>query len=173
MQYSTAEKYDFDIPDDDTKKETLETDLSREDNAPESENQADRETVTIQTITIDESFTPKFATRSGFAYVPEKVQSLVPCVALDVIRHAFTYVLVLAVCSLALFKIYQAQETRTMIAKHYDLTAQVEVLQNEYQTLCSERQVLSEDAKIRMLAETRLGMVSPKTDEEIVLRLDR
>jgi len=172
MQYSTAEKYDFDIPDEDNTKERKE-DMSAVDSAPDMENQAQSESVTIQTITIDESFTPKFATRSGFAYVPEKVQSLVPCVALDIIRHTFTYVLVLTACALALFKIYQAQETRTMIAKHYDLTSQVEVLQNEYQTLCSERQVLSEDAKIRMLAETRLGMVSPKTDEEIVLRLDR
>lgn len=100
---------------------------------------------------------------------PEPELKLVPSLMADLGDNFFTYFLGVILCALALFKVYQVQETREVTALLNEVRQENEDLQRQWLLLTSERQTLSEHARIRKEAAEQLQMRAPKTDAELMI----
>lgn len=98
--------------------------------------------------------------------------SLLRMIVADIINNFYSYMLCIIMCALALFKVTQVQETRTMIAKLNEITIQNENLNKNWLNLLAKRQNLSEHSKVRADAYNKLNMRAPKTEAEKVIYLD-
>ena len=85
--------------------------------------------------------------------------------------NIFTYLLILALTTLAVFKVYQVQMTRDMTAKYNEVKLYNESLHRQWLSLLSDRAALTEYTIIRKNASTNLEMVQPKTEDEVVIDL--
>lgn len=124
----------------------------------------------VYEIEIDSSklsFGSTAARRSRPAAEPEL--KLVPSLMADLGDNFFTYLLGVVLCALALFKVYQVQETREVTALLNEVRQENEDLQRQWLLLTSERQTLSEHARIRKAATEQLQMRAPKTDAELMI----
>ena len=72
-----------------------------------------------------------------------------------------------------MFKVYQVQQTRLLTAEFNELVTGNDDLSNEWLGLLAKKQELEKQSAIRETAIQRLGMMQPKTEAEIVIRLDR
>lgn len=102
----------------------------------------------------------------------ETVEPLVPTMFRDVFRHAGVYLLIFLMVGLALFKVYQVQQTRNLTATLNEIVTDNDNLQKEWLALLAQRQDLSAHTKIRAQAKAELGMIQPKTAQEILITLD-
>ena len=91
----------------------------------------------------------------------------------DVMRHWYFYFLCTALCGLCIFKVYQVQQTRLLTAELNELSVNNDDLSNEWLGLLAKKQALEKQSVIREAAVTKLNMVQPRTEAEIVIRLDR
>lgn len=95
--------------------------------------------------------------------------SLVPALLADLSRSFFCYFLIVVLCALSLFKVYQVQQTRELTAQLNEVQAANENLDRQWLVLTSQRQTLSEHARIRRAAQENLHMRAPKTDAELMI----
>ncbi|MGN1280816.1 MAG: cell division protein FtsL [Succinivibrio sp.] len=101
----------------------------------------------------------------------EKKQALIPAIIDDIFSNVLTYVMILLVTSLAVFKVHQVQITREMTVKYNEMNLHNELLHKEWLSLLSERESLTEYSVIRKSANENLQMVQPKTEDEVVIDL--
>lgn len=101
----------------------------------------------------------------------EKKQALIPAIIDDIFSNVITYVLILVVTTLAVFKVHQVQVTREMTVKYNEMILHNELLHKEWLSLLSERESLTEYSVIRKNAIEKLDMVQPKTEDEVVIDL--
>ncbi len=101
----------------------------------------------------------------------QQVKPLVPTIFNDILSNIFTYLLILALTTLAVFKVYQVQMTRDMTAKYNEVKLYNESLHRQWLSLLSDRAALTEYTIIRNNASTNLEMVQPKTEDEVVIDL--
>lgn len=113
------------------------------------------------------------ATRSYAAPVPKRERSLVPVIISGILHDWYFYALCVLACVLSLYKVYQVQETRTLTASLNEIALQNDELSNQWLGLLSEKEELERQSVIRDAAVNRLHMVQPRTEAEIVIRLDR
>lgn len=102
-----------------------------------------------------------------------KKKALIPTILGDLLRYAWVYILGITVTVLCVYKITQVQSTRDLTSALNVAQSSCESLRNESLLLQAERQSLSEHATIRKQALEKLGMIMPKTEAEVVIRLDR
>lgn len=100
-------------------------------------------------------------------------RSLVPLIVGQIFRDWYFYVLCAVACALSLYKVYQVQETRTLTASLNEVALQNDAISNQWLGLLSEKEELERQSVIRDAAVNRLHMVQPRTEAEIVIRLDR
>lgn len=105
--------------------------------------------------------------------LPEREKSLVPAIFEDILSHFWVYVLILVLSVMALYKIYQVQDTRTLTAALNEAVARNDNLNNEWLELLALKQSLAERTEVRKLAREKLGMIQPAPEAEIVIRLER
>lgn len=165
MQSATARQYEF---------EDAEEGKSAAEEIEHSSNRAQEKGHTILFVDRSESaritsVTPNFER----AYLKPKRQAMMPTLFKDVGRYWYFYFLCLILCGLSLFKIYQVQQTRLLTAEFNELVAGNDELSNEWLGLLAKKQELEKQSTIREMAVQRLGMMQPKTEAEIVIRLDR
>jgi cell division protein FtsL len=99
--------------------------------------------------------------------------SLVPCIARDMARNVLVWILAVAACVLAVGKAYQVQVTRSLTAELNAVSVRNDALNNDWLELLARKQQLERQGAIRQAAVEKLGMVQPKTEAEVVVRLDR
>lgn len=92
---------------------------------------------------------------------------------LDVAHHWYFYGLCLLLCAVCVFKVYQVQQTRQLTAELNELAENNDDLSNEWLGLLAKKQALEKQSVIREAAVTKLNMIQPRTEAEIVIRLDR
>ncbi|MBU3826164.1 MAG: cell division protein FtsL [Candidatus Anaerobiospirillum merdipullorum] len=97
--------------------------------------------------------------------------ALVPEIFADISKNFMVYFLILVLCALALFKVYQVQQTRLLTAQLNEVRLNNEDLQRHWLALTSERQVLSEHSRVRQQAQQVLAMQAPATDAELMIAL--
>ncbi len=129
--------------------------------------------IKIATLAVDEKSAFTYGAQKQWHAPAAKPEALLPCIVRDTISHLFPYALIVFICSLAVFNVCQVQQTRTMTATLNELSTRNESLSNEWLALLAQRQALSAHSLIARQAVTKLGMMQPKTADEIVLRLDR
>lgn len=96
---------------------------------------------------------------------------MVPTILNDIFSNLLTYVLILVVTTLAVLKVHQVQMTRDMTIQYNEVIRHNELLHKEWLTLLSDREALTEYSVIRKNADEKLGMVQPKTEDEVVIDL--
>jgi cell division protein FtsL len=101
-----------------------------------------------------------------------KTRALLPTIIADLMRNCVVYLLAFAVTVLSIYKIIQVQNTRQLTATLNEVNLNIENQSRESLLLQAQRQSLSAHSFIREQAITKLGMVNPKTEAEIVIRLD-
>lgn len=101
-----------------------------------------------------------------------KVRSLLPTIVTDLMRNSLVYLLALAVTALCIYKVIQVQDTRQLTANLNEVNRNIENQSRESLLLQAQRQSLSAHSFIREQAIQKLGMVNPKTEAEVVIRLD-
>lgn len=104
---------------------------------------------------------------------PAHERSLIPLIIDDLLHNWYFYALCVCLCLLSLYKVYQVQETRTLTAELNEIALNNDDLSNEWLGLLAQKEELEKQAVIREAAVKRLHMVQPKTEAEIVIRLDR
>ena len=102
-----------------------------------------------------------------------KHPSLVPCIFSDMVRNSLVWILALCACVLAVGKVYQVQVTRSLTAELNAVSVKNDTLNNDWLELLAQKQQLEGQGTVRQAATEKLGMVQPKTEAEIVVRLDR
>ena len=103
--------------------------------------------------------------------MPKQVRALVPTIFADIFHYLPVYIMLAAVCVLAMYKVHQVQDTRSLTAQFNEINVNNDNLQKEWLSLLAERQSLSSHSQIREVAAKNLGMVKPKTEDEIMIRL--
>lgn len=103
--------------------------------------------------------------------VTEHKKALVPTILNDVLSNILTYVLILCLTTLAVFKVHQVQMTRDMTVQYNEVSKHNDNLEKERLSLLSDRAALTEYSIIREHASANLHMVQPKTEEEVVIDL--
>lgn len=104
---------------------------------------------------------------------PESEKSLVPAIIEDILSHFWVYLLILTLSVMALYKVYQVQDTRTLTAALNEAVARNDNLNNEWLELLALKQSLAERTEVRKLAREKLGMIQPRLEAEVVIRLER
>ena len=99
-------------------------------------------------------------------------RALVPTIFADVMRNCVIYILIFAVTVLCIYKVIQVQNTRQLTATLNEVNLNIETQSRESLLLQAQRQSLSAHASVREQAIDKLGMVNPKTEAEVVIRLD-
>ncbi len=99
--------------------------------------------------------------------------SLVPCIMKDMARNALVWVLAATACVLAVGKAYQVQVTRSLTAELNAVSERNDALNNDWLELLAQKQQLERQGIVRQKASEKLGMVQPRTEAEVVVRLDR
>ena len=102
----------------------------------------------------------------------QRKKPLVPTMLSDVMSHCLVYLLGLTVTVLCVVKIIQVQDTRQLTAQLNEVNLNIESLTRENLLLQAQRQSLAAHSTVREQAVLRLGMINPKTEAEIVIRLD-
>ena len=87
-------------------------------------------------------------------------------------RNSIVYLLALGVTALCIYKVIQVQDTRQLTAHLNEVNRNIENQSRESLLLQAQRQSLSAHSFIREQAIQKLGMVNPKTETEVVIRLD-
>ena len=108
---------------------------------------------------------------SLFEGYKKQKKALVPTILNDIFSNLLTYVLILVVTTLAVLKVHQVQMTRDMTIQYNEVIRHNELLDKEWLTLLSDREALTEYSVIRKNADEKLGMVQPKTEDEVVIDL--
>ena len=165
MQSATARQYEF---------EDAEEGKSTAEGIEQSSHNMSKKGHTILFVDRSESshitsVTPNFER----TYLKPKHQAMMPTLFKDVGRYWYFYFLCLLLCALSLFKVYQVQQTRLLTAEFNELVTGNDDLSNEWLGLLAKKQELEKQSAIRETAIQRLGMMQPKTEAEIVIRLDR
>ncbi|MDY6321522.1 MAG: cell division protein FtsL [Succinivibrio sp.] len=106
-------------------------------------------------------------------YRRPRAPALLPTILGDLWHNALVVILALAVCALALGKVYQVQKTRSLTAELNEIAEHNDELSNEWLALLAKKQALEKQSVIRTAAMERLSMIQPKTEAEVVIRLDR
>lgn len=110
----------------------------------------------------------------NFEYVRRlKKRPFMRVLLLDVLHHWYFYCLCLILCAVCVFKVYQVQQTRQLTAELNELAENNDDLSNEWLGLLAKKQALEKQSVIREAAMTKLNMIQPRTEAEIVIRLDR
>lgn len=109
--------------------------------------------------------------KSAAAEQTEAQHKIGPTLLADLMKNSLTYMLMAVLCALALFKIYQVQSTRSLIAEYNDVRTQNESLEREWLELTSQAESLTIHSKIREQAVNDLKMISPATEDERVITL--
>lgn len=91
----------------------------------------------------------------------------------DLRRNFMTYFLMLLLCALALFKVFQVQQTRNLIASYNEVRTTNENLERQWLDLTAMVETLTLHSTIRQNAKEELQMVNPKTEDEQVIILRR
>ncbi len=99
--------------------------------------------------------------------------SLFKSIVLDIQEHILTYILAFVLCVLCVYKIHQVQETRNIVAKYNQVLTDNENLHKKWLELIATKQKLSEHTEIKKAAVERLGMMTTKTEAELVINLNR
>lgn len=156
-------------------------DVTEDNNDPEhSSNEVHFETVEFNEADTRESLENALkqeAQNNGLTSVYDYAQSteespkLVPMIFHNIGVYWLAYSLAILACVLCLFKVYQVQETRDLVARYNEVQLNNEVLEKDWLNLVATRQNLSENAKVREYAVNKLQMVSPKTENEKVISL--
>ncbi|NLK85057.1 MAG: cell division protein FtsL [Aeromonadales bacterium] len=100
----------------------------------------------------------------------EKRKALVPTIFNDILSNFMTYGLILVLTTLAVYKVHQVQMTRDMTVQYNEVAKHNDQLHKQWLSLLSEREALTEYSIIRQNAQ-ELGMVQPKTEDEVVVDL--
>ena len=170
MQSATAEKLDYELEDDEA--------VSREESGnPESvvtpNETEEHEKNCVKTIEVDAKDSMSLYVMPSQNYqFKDANQPLVPTMVSDILRHLGVYILILIAVGLAMFKVYQVQQTRNMTATLNEIIADNDNLQKEWLALLAQRQDLSAHSKIKAQAKAELKMIQPKTAQEILITLD-
>lgn len=101
----------------------------------------------------------------------KQVRALVPTIFADIFHYLPVFLMMIMVCVLAMYKVHQVQDTRSLTAELNEINVNNDNLQKEWLSLLAERQSLSSHSKVREAAAKKLGMVKPKTEDEIMIRL--
>lgn len=112
-----------------------------------------------------------FTSTRDYAQSTEEWPKLVPMIFHKIGIYWLAYGLAILACVLCLLKVYQVQETRDLTARYNEVQLNNDTLEKEWLNLVATRQNLSENAKVREYAVSRLQMVSPKTENEKVISL--
>jgi cell division protein FtsL len=96
---------------------------------------------------------------------------LVKTIMRDVLANCITYSLILIICVLCVYKVILVQETREVTIMYNEAVRKNELMHKEWLALLSEREILTEYSNIRQSASNNLGMIQPKTENEIVIDL--
>lgn len=112
---------------------------------------------------------PQLSVFQGYRHAENR--AFLPTLLSDIFKNAFTYLLILIVTSLSVYKVHQVQQTRAVTVEYNDLVRQNELLSQEWLSLLAEREALTEYSVVGKAASEKLHMVSPKTEDEIVLKL--
>ena len=165
MQSAAAQQYEFDEAED------LDTqEIEEKESAPEVKPQ-ERE---YHVYVTDPSIKYGPAVTSNYEYARQtKQRPLFRYILLDMLRYWYFYVLCLLLCTLAVGKVYQVQQTRLMTADLNEVAENNDDLSNEWLGLLAKKEGLEKQSKIREVAITQLGMFQPRTEAEVVIRLDR
>ena len=101
---------------------------------------------------------------------PERL-ALVPSIIKDILAHSVTFMLILAVTCLCVYKVHLVQNTRDLTIRYNEVNQQNEYMHNEWLSLLAERESLTEYSVIRKAALNKLAMIQPKTEDEVVIDL--
>lgn len=100
-----------------------------------------------------------------------KKSALVPTILKDVFAHSLSFVLILVVTCLSVYKVHIVQQTRDITIELNEVIQKNELMHREWLSLLSEREVLTEYSVVRKSAINKLAMVQPKTEDEVVIDL--
>ncbi|MGN0915141.1 MAG: cell division protein FtsL [Succinivibrio sp.] len=99
------------------------------------------------------------------------LKPLIPTIFDDIFSNLLTYFLILVLACLAVFKVQQVQATRDMIIKYNEVKLENEVLHRNWLHLLATREELTEYSVIKTNASEKIGMVMPRTEDEVVIDL--
>ncbi len=114
------------------------------------------------------------AATSNYEYARHARQRpLLRCIVSDVVHHFYFYLLCIALCALAVFRINQVQQTQAITSQLNELAETNDDLSNEWFGLLAKKEGLEKQSLVREAAVTNLGMFQPQTEAEVVVVLDR
>lgn len=166
------------LEDESQEQETQVTENPKNTSASKDENKDNNETSKKESIVIDvnledlgEETYNSFNRRYEYLGLT-KVRALLPTIVADIMRNSLVYLLALGVTALCIYKVIQVQDTRQLTAHLNEVNRDIENQSRESLLLQAQRQSLSAHSFIREQAIQKLGMVNPKTEAEVVIRLD-
>ena len=92
-------------------------------------------------------------------------------ILLDLKRHLFQIILMLAILGSALTTIVITDQTRNLIASLNKVQRHSDVLDVEWRHLVLEQYALAEHSRVSDLAKERLGMTRPQPIQEKIISL--
>lgn len=92
-------------------------------------------------------------------------------ILLDLKRHLFQIILILAILGSAITTIVITDQTRSLVASLNKIQRHSDVLDVEWRHLVLEQNALAEHSRVSDIAREKLGMTRPKPIEEKIISL--